>query len=182
MSKFNIFLFSNIAEDPGIWPVLGNIFQDDFLSRPLGGVIINTQQGKKLSIQCFKIKLDSFKNVFSKTHQKVTHFEYVIENQSPDNLQGLSPDNDIREDEDVFGPPAPPRPPPRPQPKRPPHPPRHHHHPHHQIGPQKPQIFKGRFQNSRKPFKPPNLGLSSSLFRGNAGKYWKEVYVSFSFR
>ena len=59
MSKFNIFLFSNIAEDPGIWPVLGNIFQDDFLSRPLGGVIINTQQGKKLSIQCFKIKLDS---------------------------------------------------------------------------------------------------------------------------
>ena len=99
-------------------------------------------------------------------------FHLFIVNESPNNLQELSPDNDIRVDQDIFVPPNPPRPPPRPQPKRIPRPQQHHHRPHphhHQVHPQKPQIFKGRFQNSRKPFKPPNLGLSSSLFRGNAG-------------
>ena len=33
----------NLAGDSGIWPVLGNIFQDDFLSKPLGGVIVHTE-------------------------------------------------------------------------------------------------------------------------------------------
>lgn len=110
-------------------------------------------------------------------------FAYFLVNESPSNLQGLSPDNDLRGDQDVFVPPNPPRPPPRPQPKRPVHPqshhhkPQKHHHPSHHIAAPKPQIFKGRFQNSRKPFKPPNMGLSSSLFRGNAGN---EMHQSFN--
>ena len=84
----------------------------------------------------------------------------------PENLQGLSPDKDIRHDQDVQLSPAPPRV----HPKQRPSPPLNT--PAHLQDTQKPHVFEGRFQNTRKPApRPTNFGLSSSLFRGNTGKF-----------
>ena len=83
-------------------------------------------------------------------------------NEITENLHGSTQDKDIRHDKDVFVSPQSSRP----LPKRP----TQSIYSTHQKGTTRPHIFKGRFQNSRKPTKPPSLGLSSSLFRGNTGK------------
>ena len=75
-------------------------------------------------------------------------------------MQGLSPDKDIRHDQDVQLSSAPPEQ--RPSPPV--------NNPAHLQGTPKPHVFEGRFQNTRKPApRPTNFVLGSSLFRGNTG-------------
>ena len=89
---------------------------------------------------------------------------YNLFDKTPENLQGLSPDKDIRHDQDVQLSTAPLRVHPEQRPGPP------VNNPAHLQGAPKPHVFEGRFQNTRKPaHRPTNFGLSSSLFRGNTG-------------
>ena len=147
-----------ILDDQSIWPVssivFGNIFQNDFLSNPsLGGVYVEHQGNNPMK----------YFTSFYITHPSELHsIHYDIFDKIPENLQGLSPDKDIRHDQDIS--PAPPRVHPQQRPSPP------LNNPAHLQGAQKPHVFEGRFQNTRKPApRPTNFGLSSSLFRGNTG-------------
>ena len=98
----------------------------------------------------------------------MTNFD--VGNKLLHDLQGLSPDNDISHDSDVslkqnglFNYPTTPS-------KSETNRPLAASRPHHHQDDTKPQIFKGRFQHPRKPFKPLKLGVTPSLFRGNTGR------------